>query len=257
VNVMEYIQTVDYFTNLISKSINHSYLNRFIDNPIYEKHKIIALSAITEHEENDESLIHTTMLVQIALNTHDQIKKNFQSEGNIKKQQLTVLAGDYYSGIYYDILAHQGNLPFIYYLSSGINELTQMKMHVFYQAYPDIYAFLKDYMEIQTGLITKVAQFMKQENTISYLANWLMLKHIEQEISFFYQGEQTFLQQLLVSNVQVKNSFAFMEETLWRIHAHYQETLVMYNSLLPDIDLYQMKTYQKARTSSLEEGLSK
>src|SRR5699024_5275745 len=109
-----------------------------------------------------------------------------------------------------------------------------------------------DYMEIHTALITKVAQFMKQDNIVNYLANWLMLKHIEQEISYFYQGEQTFFQHLLVSNVKIENSFKHLEKALWLIHTQYQEELVMYTPLLPDIDLYQIKAYRKDRTSSLE-----
>lgn len=258
---MGYIETINYFEKLISGSTDHAYLKQYIDEPVYDRHQILALHELTKNDSQYEQLIHTTMLVQIALNTHDKIKGEFPSDKSLKQQQLTVLAGDYFSGIYYYILAQHNNLPFIRLLAAGINEITQLKMRVFYHQYENIEAFRDDYRHIHIGLAAKVAQYTKQEEAIGYLSNWLMLKHIEQEISFLYNGQESLFQHLLADNVSIEKSFDSFKNVFWQLHSFYKmeldHTNHLFTALTPDLDIYHITDHIKDRTCSLEEGLPK
>ena len=51
----------------------------------------------------------------------------------IKVRQLTVFAGDYYSGLYYKHLAKVGNISIIRMLSEGVKDINEHKVIVYHK----------------------------------------------------------------------------------------------------------------------------
>ena len=74
--------------------------------------------AITDNLElspyEKDTYITAIMLMYIALDTHDNVSNtNVMMRTVYKCNQLTVLAGDYYSGLYYKLLAKLGDIKMI------------------------------------------------------------------------------------------------------------------------------------------------
>src|SRR5699024_12080275 len=80
--------------------------------------------------------IITTKLVQIAWDTNDLVpvtNDEMDSEESRVAKQLTVLAGDYYSGLYYLLLSEIEAFDMIHILASAIKEINEYKMKLYYQ----------------------------------------------------------------------------------------------------------------------------
>lgn len=71
-----------------------------------------------------EASAKTVSIVYAALHAHDQVKEDAPVT---KKQQLTVLAGDFYSGIYYHMLTNLKNIPLIQRIATAIVQVSEEK----------------------------------------------------------------------------------------------------------------------------------
>lgn len=74
-----------------------------------------------------------TSLIQIGLDTHETIdtEQGNQAENLMRSRQLKVLAGDYYSSIFYQLLSDRGQIEVITLLSKAICDLNMMKMNLY------------------------------------------------------------------------------------------------------------------------------
>lgn len=75
-----------------------------------------------------ESSAKTVSIVYAALHAHDQVKEVTPIS---KDQQLTVLAGDLYSGIYYQMLVNTKNIAMVQQLASAIIQVSESKASFF------------------------------------------------------------------------------------------------------------------------------
>lgn len=188
-------------SELITYKINHTYLNKYIQKPVIDQTKLTALSIIVNNtslpEKTKRQYIIATMLVQIALDTHDLIPitndKN-DDEVAITTKQLTVLAGDYYSGLYYLILAEIEDVPMIGVLASAIKEITEYKMRLYYREIGSFTDYLSITKKVETLLITRVAQFVNN-SIINDIIDKLIItsKLIKERKHFPSQGQSPML----------------------------------------------------------------
>src|SRR5699024_6265809 len=130
--------------------MKHTYLHKFIDKPTIDEDKLFILVSILNRafvsSKQKEQYIITTMLVQLALDTHDLVPSStdngdYHAASEIPKQ-LTVLAGDYYSGLYYFLLSEIEDFAMIQTLASAIKKVNEYKMNLYYREIQTIDEFL-------------------------------------------------------------------------------------------------------------------
>lgn len=82
--------------------------------------------------EHSELLALVTSLVQVGLDTHDTIglAAERHNDRNLRSRQLKVLAGDYFSSRFYNLLAKQGQIDAIRRLSQAVCDINRLKMTI-------------------------------------------------------------------------------------------------------------------------------
>jgi heptaprenyl diphosphate synthase len=86
------------------------------------------------HASEDELYALVVSLVQMGLDTHDMIDtlSGIRSPGEMRSRQLKVLAGDYFSSRFYQLLALAGRIPAISKLSDAVCEVNAGKMSLYW-----------------------------------------------------------------------------------------------------------------------------
>ncbi|WP_338540032.1 heptaprenyl diphosphate synthase component 1 [Paenibacillus tundrae] len=87
----------------------------------------------TDEKQHDEIYALATSLVQLAMDTHDRIDtlSGARREQEMRSRQLNVLAGDYFSSRFYQLLAHANRIEMIGKLSGAVAEVNVGKMSLY------------------------------------------------------------------------------------------------------------------------------
>ncbi|TKH07105.1 heptaprenyl diphosphate synthase component 1 [Peribacillus simplex] len=184
---------------LIETKAQHPYLLKYIQKPSLDEDKLILLWGLFNDldvlSEKRNQYIISTMLVQIALDTHEIVSNS--GEGTelpevLKNRQLQVLAGDYYSGLYYQGLASVGNVDMIRILSSAIKKINDNKIILYQQgSINDVPTLLMTIKAIEASLIHKLADYYNEPAWIDIAEDLLLLKRLHAEKSSYMESGQS------------------------------------------------------------------
>ena len=107
------------------------------------------------------------MLVQIALDIHERILMiDLDSKSDHKARQLTVLAGDYYSSLYYERLSNMKETELIRQLANGIREMNEEKVHFLYGTHVSQEQLMKMICKIESGIVRTFALVFKKKHLL-------------------------------------------------------------------------------------------
>ncbi|KGX87967.1 heptaprenyl diphosphate synthase component 1 [Pontibacillus litoralis] len=194
----------------IEHQIRHPYLAKFIQNPVISEDKIMFLTTLVTQSdiprEKQKQYIITTMLVQIALDTHERVSISSASDSNEieKKRQLTVLAGDYFSGLYYLVLSKLEDIPMIQTLASAIKEINELKMKIYNQDFATFAEVMEALKKVESLLIQRVASFIQRTNVNEVAGDWLLAMRLSQEQRKYQTREVAPFMELLNSSTFLK-----------------------------------------------------
>jgi heptaprenyl diphosphate synthase len=191
----------------IERMVFDSYLLKYIEKPVIDEDKLlVVLSLLNQLELSDKEIKNyalSTMLIQIALDTHEYI---MQSSINDKKRQLTVLAGDYFSGLYYQLLAESDDILMIKALSFGIKEINEHKILIYNQNHNDTDKLMNSLKVIESSLFNKLTEYFKVDRWNEVITNLLFFKRLLKERRKFLKEERTILYDAIHHAVFAKNS---------------------------------------------------
>jgi heptaprenyl diphosphate synthase len=174
---------------LIEQKANHPYLLQNIGAPKLDEDKLLLLLLILNPMNLSKIEMNTyttsTILIQLALDTHDFVHSTIL-EDELKNQQLTVLAGDYFSGLYYQHLSEISNISLIRELSKGIKEINEHKIMI-YEHTPnnDISQLLNNLKTIEGALLLKITDYFNLSNWNEFILNFLLVRRLIEEKNLF------------------------------------------------------------------------
>ncbi|WP_040208351.1 heptaprenyl diphosphate synthase component 1 [Neobacillus jeddahensis] len=178
----------------VEKRVYNSYLLEHIETPIIDEDKLLILVSIMERLELSfkevQNYALSTMLIQIALDTHEHISNSSSDE---KNRQLTVLAGDYFSGLYYKLLADSEDVSMIKSLSKGVKEVNENKILLYQSELEGIETLMTSMKRIESSILTKLSDFFKVDLWNDFLAHFLLFKRLLNEKKLYFQLENSVL----------------------------------------------------------------
>lgn len=254
--------------NSILQQIGHPYLAKFVKNPVISEDKLMFLSSLVDNTdlttEKKKQYIITTMLVQTALDTHELVSSSNDNEADQEKKsrQLTVLAGDYYSGLYYYLLSKIEDVPMIHTLAGAIKEINEEKMKLYHQDVHSFQQFFETLKHIESLLIQKVALFLNRPVINDIAQDWLLVKRLSEESDAYHKMGRTTPFYELLSKVPMSNNNglhstnlidSFIETTALKLEQSLTKLPAHFDSLKSYV---QDKLYQTIRINqkAVEEG---
>ena len=102
--------------------------------PEFRARLLFALLLRNDHQKQYSELYTVaTSLIQIGLDTHDRVpfSNNLKEKKATRSRQLKVLAGDYFSSRFYQLLSQAGQIEMIKQLSNAICEVNRLKINLY------------------------------------------------------------------------------------------------------------------------------
>ncbi|WP_400242017.1 heptaprenyl diphosphate synthase component 1 [Niallia sp. JL1B1071] len=176
---------------VVEKTSNH-YLQKHIPNPILDEHKLLlTITVLLQANLKKQDIITyatTITLIQIALDTHELVtNEKMMHKGNERNRQLTVLAGDLYSGQYYKILAEIEDFKMLKFLAEGIKMVNENKIFFYHQNAKKIDQLIKSLKNIEGALIQKLVDYYQLDGWKAFVEEFLFLHRICKEKELFDQ----------------------------------------------------------------------
>lgn len=180
---------------LLLEKLSHPYLMDHVESPFIDDDRLLLLTSLMEQQEvNPEKAKNytvTTMLLQIALDTHEQVhnSQSGEEDESHKRRQLTVLAGIYFSGLYYKLLADMDDIEMIKLLASGVKEVNEQKILLYQKEAEAIDKLMESVKLIESTLLGKVADHLDAAEWFEFASNWLFVKRLlSEETKFIKSG---------------------------------------------------------------------
>src|SRR5690606_7294609 len=115
----------------------------------------------------------------------------------LKNRQLTVLAGVYYSGLYYKILAGLDDIGLIRTLAEGIKDINEHKISVYQKTCESVECLMHSIKKIESSLFERISDFFCEDDWKELVSNLLFIKRINDEKKKFLQGRTSVVFEVL------------------------------------------------------------
>ncbi|MDQ0169076.1 heptaprenyl diphosphate synthase component 1 [Paenibacillus tundrae] len=167
----------------------------------------------TDEKQHDEIYALATSLVQLAMDTHDRIDtlSGARREQEMRSRQLNVLAGDYFSSRFYQLLAHANRIEMIGKLSGAVAEVNVGKMSLYERmkklvVSPDEY--LRETVQLKMQLFLSFTDIIGEKDQLIWnhlLAEFSTCENIVEELQKL-NDEKSFVYSYAFWNINEQGS---------------------------------------------------
>lgn len=202
------VEDVRLIIEQIYSRISQSFVEAYVDVPRVAENRLALLYLFLLEQgmtkERASIFCTATGLIQLGLDMHEKVTNTYEPTITAERiRQLTVLAGDYYSSRYYQLLAEEGEIKAVEVLSGAVQRVNEAKMRLYVAERDGKLSSDEEYWElrntIDTGLyVAIVEEYAKREEerrfwigllkdtaTVeSVIGEWEHLKWQEQIIPF-------------------------------------------------------------------------
>lgn len=192
-NDYEIQQEVDLLKGKIKQHMHYSILLENTDMPTQDEEKLSMLYRMFLETDSSpreiETYVVTIMLVQTALDAHDLISTEKPLDNaEEKSRQLTILGGDYYSGLYYLLLSELKEIGLIKEISKSIQLVNEHKMFL-YKSRLTLEDTVENLRVLETSLLSGVAKYFNQHEWASFFEEYFLLKRLLTEKRLYLQSQ--------------------------------------------------------------------
>ncbi|MBB5172897.1 heptaprenyl diphosphate synthase component 1 [Texcoconibacillus texcoconensis] len=190
----DFLKEINELKESFFEMIKYEYLSKYITSASIDDDQLVFLLFMLKEQsispKQRHSYILTSILVQAALDTHEKITTDQMDQDDLRKaRQLTVLAGDYYSSLYYLILAKQGEVSFIRVLAKAIQDINEAKMNVYHKKeILDWSELLLNVNTIDTAIVRNVKHFFHVKEPTLACDHFFLFKRLVYERNSYLRG---------------------------------------------------------------------
>ncbi|MFJ7826240.1 heptaprenyl diphosphate synthase component 1 [Psychrobacillus sp. NPDC096623] len=186
-------QHIKQYKDGILKQVQQNTLLKYTGAPVIDEERLFfTLLPLLNGEEWEDSQRKSAIAVTLifsALAAHDLVK---ESNATTKAQQLQVLAGDYYSGKYYQLLASDKQLELIQQLSEGIAAISENKTRFYDRQLYSFDELIQSIQLIESKSIEQFLEYFSYHDYVFFMKESLLLITLKKELAAFEQGKQPF-----------------------------------------------------------------
>lgn len=208
-------QKLEYVRGKIEGKVNHPFLSQHINVPDLDEDKLLFLVSILDYAdlpmEDIENYAISAMLLDIALETHDQVTNDMSGEENLRVRQLTVLAGTYYSGLYYQLLSRHREIDVIRLLALAIETINDQKIIVYQKEATTIEQLMECVRKIESALLENLADHFQAHVWNDLFTNYFFFKRLSAEKEKFFNKQPSVVFDALRKIVFPKNDLSLKE----------------------------------------------
>ncbi|MBU8907238.1 heptaprenyl diphosphate synthase component 1 [Desertibacillus haloalkaliphilus] len=210
------------FKECFYERVKHPYLQKFIQDPVVDDDKILFLYMMLSEQQLPTKLVKecvlSSMLVQAALDTHEEVSlQNIKSDTIKKNHQLTVLAGDFYSSLYYFLLSKNNYISMIRVFSRSIQESNEHKMSV-YKNKQSFEENSRDVRVIESVLLQNIANHFTLTSWSTFYEQFFFLKRfIFERNQLLYGKKLPLIRSFITDFISADTSDPLREEVLSKV----------------------------------------
>ena len=186
-------QQVDTYKKNILMQIQQNTLQKYTGTPVIDDERLFfTLLPFLNGEEWDTSVELSAIAVSLifsALAAHDLVQ---EENATAKAQQLQVLAGDYYSGRYYQLLAGEGKIDLIQHLSEAVANITEHKSRFYDNRNYTLEDLLQSVQIIESKPIERFFEYYSFHEYVFMMKEALLIHSLKNELSAYEKKESTF-----------------------------------------------------------------
>lgn len=170
----------------VMDQVSHEVLTRYVEHPPISFLRMKLLYLFLTQLGLAKPMIHryivTSSLVQLGLDSHEKIGQGKEETLQaIRRRQLTVLAGDFFSSKYYYLLARSGDVRGIRQLAKGIEKINEYKMKLYRETNMDAEVYLHRKTEIEAQLLLSFVEEMacdKKEIWSKFIYQMILIEQL-------------------------------------------------------------------------------
>lgn len=205
-------QDVETIKSDIKQQLHHSFLQQYVDIPEIDGEQVSLLFYMLQDShcppEHVSDVVTAVMAVQTALDTHDFVDGYmFRHDHSKKSRQLTVLSGDYYSSLYYYLLARIDNVALIAVMADAIQSINEHKMCLHTYKDESLEMMIEHIQVRESLLFQKVAQFYKGYIWGNFFKDYLLIQYLQRNKPFVETSESASLKKHIIACKQKKQTF--------------------------------------------------
>lgn len=178
----------------LDQKVSYPYLMDHITLPDIDEDKLLLLVSIMDQlnlsYRKIENYAIAAMLIQLALDTHELIQNASITEDdqiNFRKRQLTILAADYYSGLYYQLLAEANDVHMIRILAEGIKDVNEHKISLYKENLEGTDNLFYSVKMVEYSIFERMTDYFQSPSWNDLISNFLLVKRLVNEKNSFLQ----------------------------------------------------------------------
>ncbi|WP_180316673.1 heptaprenyl diphosphate synthase component 1 [Shouchella shacheensis] len=185
-------QSASQLKERFSSLVHHEYLHTYIDDTCPDEEELWLTYSIFLKGTSIERASAITLaagFVHAGLDIHARVSlHNSEDDASRKKRQLNVLAGDFYSALYYQSLASVNAVDMIELYGSTIQEIHEQKMSVYVSEQRPFAEALEIARGIDAMLVQNIAATLGQWEYNELLADFFLFKRMVEEEKQWREG---------------------------------------------------------------------